>query len=225
MERNAMALLIVATMVVGLWLDAQGFPGCQEIVSLWVWTIFFMLFLQRRNLYQRSELLLCLGIATLGEVVLSICWGLYDYRAGNLPLFVPPGHVLLYLLGKDLAQRMPDWIVTAVPLLFAPYILYGLVSGRDVQSGIWYLLLLVVLKIGDNCRLYALMFLLAFTLEIYGTGMANWAWRPTVPGLGISSANPPASVGAFYAVLDLLVIGTERWVGSFFRDYRGCQKL
>jgi len=213
-----MALLVVGTMVVGLWLDAQGLPGCQEIVNFWVWGIFFVLFLRTCDLYQRSELLLCLAIATLGEVVLSICWGLYDYRLGNLPLFVPPGHVLLYLLGKDLAPRMPYWIVKAVPLLFAPYILYGLLSGGDVQSGIWYVLLLIVLKIGDNCRLYALMFLLAFMLEIYGTGLANWAWRSTVPGLGMSSANPPASVGAFYAVLDLLVIGTNRWIGGLFRD-------
>ena len=220
-----MAFLIVATMVAGLWLDAQGVPGCQEIVNLWVWGIFGVFFVRQREFYQRSELLLCLVIATLGEVVLSICWGLYDYRLGNLPLFVPPGHVLLYLLGKDLARRMPDWIVKAVPLLFAPYILYGILSGRDVQSGIWYLLLLVVLKFGFNRRLYALMFLMAFVMEIYGTGMANWTWRSTVPGLGISSANPPASVGAFYAVLDLLVSAADGWIGGRFRLGEGSETI
>jgi hypothetical protein len=219
-----MTVLIVGTMVVGLWLDAQGLPGCQEVVSVWVWATFFVLLMRRCDLYRRSELLLCLAIATLGEVVLSLCWGLYDYRLGNLPLFVPPGHVLLYMLGKDLAPRMPDWIVKAVPLLFAPYIVYGISSGLDVQSGIWYVVLLVVLTIGHNRRLYALMFVMAFMLEIYGTGLANWAWRPTVPGLGMSSANPPASVGAFYAVLDLLVVGADERVRFFFRNRRACQE-
>jgi hypothetical protein len=214
-----MAVLIVATMVLGLWLDAQGLPGCQEIVSLWVWGMFLVLLMRRCVLYRRSELLLCLGIATLGEVVLSLCWGLYDYRLGNLPLFVPPGHVLLYMLGKELAPRMPAWIVKAVPLLFAPYIVYGIWSGLDVQSGIWYVVLLLVLSIGDNRRLYALMFVMAFMLEIYGTGLANWAWRSTVPGLGLASANPPASVGAFYAVLDLLVVGADERVRGLLNNW------
>ncbi len=216
-----MPLLIVGTMVAGLWLDAQGLPGYQEIVSLWVWGMFVTVLMRRRDLCYRIEVCLCLGIATLGEVVLSLCWGLYDYRLGNLPLFVPPGHVLLYVLGKDLAPRMPDWIVRAVPLLFAPYMLYGLLSGRDAQSALWYVLLLLVLKVGENRRLYALMFVLAFTLEMYGTGLANWAWRTHVPGLGLSSANPPASVGSFYAVLDLLVVGAAGWVGRHFRDVAG----
>lgn len=213
-----MAFLIVGTMAVGLWLDAQGLPGCQDIVNFWVWGIFFVLFMTPSALYERRELLLCLVIATAGELVLSICWGLYDYRLGNLPLFVPPGHVLLYLLGKDLARRMPEWIVQAVPVVFAPYILYGILSGRDVQSGIWYVLLVIVLWFGVNRRLYALMFVLAFILEIYGTGLANWTWRSTVPGLDISSANPPASVGAFYAVLDLLVSSANGWLAGFSRD-------
>ena len=34
--------------------------------------------------------------------------GLYSYREAGLPLFVPPGHVLLYMLGLALAERMPS---------------------------------------------------------------------------------------------------------------------
>jgi hypothetical protein len=33
----------------------------------------------------------CLVIATAGELVLSLVWGLYDYRLGNLPSSCRPG--------------------------------------------------------------------------------------------------------------------------------------
>ena len=44
-------------------------------------------------------MLACLLIATAGELFLALAWGLYSYREAGLPLFVPPGHVLLYMLG------------------------------------------------------------------------------------------------------------------------------
>jgi hypothetical protein len=30
-------------------------------------------------------------IATTGEMLLSLGWGQYTYRLGNVPMFVPPG--------------------------------------------------------------------------------------------------------------------------------------
>ena len=46
------------------------------------------------------------GIATCVELFLSMVWGLYQYRWGNVPLFVPPGHGLLYLFALR-ATRTP----------------------------------------------------------------------------------------------------------------------
>ena len=37
------------------------------------------------------QTLAVVGIATLGEIVGSLVWGLYGYRLENLPAFVPPG--------------------------------------------------------------------------------------------------------------------------------------
>ena len=59
-------------------------------------------------------LMACLVIATAGEIVLSLGWGLYTYRLDNIPLFVPPGHVLLLLLGLSLARRMSDGAALAI---------------------------------------------------------------------------------------------------------------
>src|SRR5436309_6869494 len=53
---------------------------------------------------RRVQTLLVVGVATCMEVVGSILWGVYSYRLHNLPLFVPPGHGLVYLAGISLSE-------------------------------------------------------------------------------------------------------------------------
>jgi hypothetical protein len=43
-------------------------------------------------------------------------------------------------------------------------------------------------------------------MELYGTWMGNWIWSAQVPWLGLRADNPPIAAGAFYCVLDLLVV-------------------
>jgi hypothetical protein len=61
---------------------------------------------------------------------------------------------------------------------------------------------------GPARKLYATMFLLALAMEIYGTWLGNWTWSPHVPWLGLTTLNPPLAAGAFYCVLDLLIVAT-----------------
>src|SRR5688572_27978399 len=55
---------------------------------------------------ERRQVWLMVGIATGVELFLSLVWGPYQYRWGNVPLFVPPGHGLLYLFALR-ATRTP----------------------------------------------------------------------------------------------------------------------
>ena len=50
------------------------------------------------------------------------------------------------------------------------------------------------------------MFVLSLAMELYGTWIGNWAWAAEVPWLGLATLNPPIAAGAFYCVLDLLVV-------------------
>ena len=59
-------------------------------------------------------------------------------------------------------------------------------------------------------RLYATMFVISLLMELYGTWIGTWVWVPEVPGLPLSSANPPLCVGGLYCVLDLLVVNADR---------------
>src|SRR5918911_4823035 len=52
---------------------------------------------------QRRQVWLLVGMATLLEVTASPILGLYRYRFGNVPLYVPPGHGLVYLCAIGVA--------------------------------------------------------------------------------------------------------------------------
>ena len=70
------------------------------------------------------------------------------------------------------------------------------------------LFFLICLRFSAARKLYAVMFLLALSLELAGTGLGNWTWQTDVPVLGLTTINPPAGAGAFYCLLDLLIVFT-----------------
>ncbi len=206
-----MIATMLLSVVIGLPVDKfAGVPG-QIAVSLWTWAVFLML-LTRVDQRLRLPLMLCLVISTLGEACLSLLWGLYTYWLHNIPLFVPPGHVLLFSLGLAVAPRLPLWAVHAVCGSAAGYGVAAFVASTDTISAALALLFLSCMALGGNRRLYATMFLIALLMELYGTWIGNWAWLPEVPGLPLTSANPPLCVGGFYCVLDLLVTQANRYL-------------
>lgn len=157
-------------------------------------------------------LISCVVYATLGEIFLTLIWGLYEYRLANLPLFVPPGHALLFMLGTIAASRLRDWISWFVPLAAAPYMVFMLLSGTDTFGVLLYAMFLLCVVFGRARKLYAVMFVLALAMEIFGTTTGNWTWVSTTPWLGLATVNPPIAAGAFYCILDMLVIAT---VGAY----------
>ncbi|HXN15618.1 MAG TPA: hypothetical protein VN878_04525, partial [Usitatibacter sp.] len=200
-----MNALIVATIAGGLLLDQHWGSHGQSLTSAATWLVLAALWAKSPP-KNRSALAACLVFATVGEAFLSLAWGLYAYRLGNIPLFVPPGHVLLFFLGTQIAQRLPDggeWCIAALAL---PLVFVFAYTGQDTLGPVLYALFLACLALSSSRKLYATMFVLSVAMEFYGTWIGNWAWSANVPWLGLSSANPPLAAGAFYCVLDLLVI-------------------
>lgn len=200
-------LLLVATLTGGLaadvWTDIVG----QAVVSVGVWVVLFYL-LDRGERELRCGLMVCLVIATAGELFLSLVWGLYTYRLGNIPLFVPPGHVLLLLLGISLARHMPEAAAHAIIGCVGIYSLAAAVTGVDTLGVALFLLLgATSLAMPAQRRLYASTLVLSLALELYGTWLGNWTWAREVPGrpLALVTTNPPGAAGAFYCALDALV--------------------
>lgn len=199
-----LAWTIVATILVGLAIDAHAAAWCQPLVDVAAWTLFVAL-MRVSNPEERWSYACCLVFATLGEVFLALVWGLYDYRLGNLPLFVPPGHVLLYALGRWCSTRLP-FDPNAVTCIAAVLAAAGLAwTGIDRLSAPLTVLFLLCMRYGPAPRLYATMFVLALAMELVGTALGNWRWSAEVPWFGWRTINPPFAAGAFYCVLDLLV--------------------
>jgi hypothetical protein len=206
-------LVAVGTLALGLAVDVRTSIVGQMMLSALVWMVLLAL-LVRLPAATRYPLMACMTLATVGELVLSLGWGLYTYRLGNIPLFVPPGHMMMFMLGLALAQRLTDAFSFGVMVCAAIYAIAAVTLGWDPFSGL--LMLVIVLAwvtLPAHRRLLASTFLLALTLELYGTWLGNWRWAPQVPGLALLTTNPPGIVGAFYCSLDALVAALVIGVG------------
>ena len=196
--------IAVAMLFLGLWADLQvDLPG-QVAIGLAVWALLLMLLAplpaQERHLY-----LACVTIATAGELFLSLVWGLYVYRLDNVPMFVPPGHALMLMLGVALARRMSEGLAKGIVGAAGAYTLAAFFAGLDTLALPLFLMLMVaVLSLPGHVRLFASTFLLCLSLELYGTALGNWSWPREVAYVGLVTTNPPGIAGAFYAALDAL---------------------
>ena len=158
----------------------------------------------------RLQTLAVIVIATVGEVVGSIIWGLYTYRLENLPAFVPPGHGLVYLAGLSLAALMRDRATVLLVTAGAAAATWGIAGVTvlptpDVSGTIGCAFLIGVLFWARR-PVYAGVFMVVLVLELYGTALGTWTWEPTVPGLGLSQGNPPSGVASGYVVFDVLAL-------------------
>lgn len=214
------ALLIVTGLGVALVADANAGFALQAAIGLGLWALLSWL-LGGVNAEERRALMACVVIATAGEMFLSLGWGLYAYRLGNIPLYVPPGHALLLMLGIGLARRMPESFARAIIGAAAVYSLVAALAGLDTFGVLLCLLLAgAALAMPAQRRLYASTFVLSLALELAGTGLGDWTWAREVPVLGLVTTNPPGVAGAFYCALDALVAVTALAAGRLGRAPR-----
>ena len=199
--------LMTATLVFGLALDIHtGFLG-QMLISAAVWAVLFYL-LAYLVLYERKASFACLAIATVGEMVLSLGWGLYTVPPGQYPALRAAGTC------PDAAARCRS-ARAACPIRWrsrysaAPPSIPLRVALRDSirwRAVLVVLLLVLAVSFPHHRRLYASTFLLSLALELYGTWLGNWTWAHAVPKLRLVTTNPPALAGVFYATLDACVL-------------------
>jgi hypothetical protein len=193
-------------------LALDHFATYPEQLALGVLT-FAVLFaaLTRVSVERRAQALGVVAFATVGEVTGSLIWGVYHYRLHNLPLFVPPAHGLVYLTGLSLAtavRRHTRALVATAAVAAATWGLLGLtvLPRRDVAGAIGVPLLLVFLWRGRNRAVYAAVFLVVASLELYGTAIGTWRWALDLPGLGIPDGNPPSGVASGYVWFDVMAL-------------------
>jgi hypothetical protein len=201
---NRVLLLVAATLALGIPLDAFGPEGSQTAVSLWTWAALLWVLRQSSSAH-RVELVACVVIATAGELFLMEVWGLYHYRLENLPLFIPPGHALIFSAAMRLSRRVPAWFPWTVMAVFTPYVAFAAWTGFDTQGLLWFVVLAGFMRWGRDQALYAVAFLFALAVEAYGTSLGGWQYHLVEPWFGLTTTNPPVCIGAIYCTLEVLV--------------------
>ena len=171
------------------------------------------------SLERRVQTLLVVGVATCMEVVGSILWGVYTYRLHNLPLFVPPGHGLVYLAGISLSETAfvrarPRAFVRAVAVCAAAWGLLGLTAlpRFDLGGAIGVSVFLLFLWKGRAPAIYGGVFFVVLFLELWGTAVGLWQWHAMTPGLGLPMGNPPSGAMSGYVLFDIVAIAVTAWL-------------
>jgi hypothetical protein len=200
----ASALFMAAVLI----LDAPGLPMQLALGSA---TAMFVWLFARNSPVDGRQIVCAILVATLGEVVLSLGWGLYSYRNALIPFYVPPGHGLFYLLAAETAMqeriRARGTSIGRVVMIAGSLIaLVSLVAMRDTWGFLWWLGALALMARSKNRLLLSSCFVYTILLEWAGTAIGNWVWAADVPLVGLHSANPPAGVGILYILLDLIVV-------------------
>lgn len=159
---------------------------------------------------ERSRVAAVILVASAGEVLGSLILQLYAYRRGGIPVFVPPGHGLIYVAGYRLSQS-PLMRRHGVRLALAgggAWAVLGLVLGPrpDVVGALAMLAFFAFLLRGNRPALYASMLVVVAVLELYGTAMGTWQWVAYWPGLDLPAGNPPSGVAAGYCLFDAAAV-------------------
>ena len=165
----------------------------------------------------RTAALVCVPVATLFEIFGSLIWGGYHYRLGNIPLYVPPGHALVYVFGitaaaLPVARRHPLRVSQAVLGVASAWALAGVtvfpLTGHrlDVMGAMLLPLFAWCVLRSRRGTMFAAIWVATATLEIAGTLAGDWTWEATAPWSHLAAGNPPSAIAAGYAVIDGSVV-------------------
>jgi hypothetical protein len=127
-----------------------------------------------------------------------------------VPVFVPPGHGLVYLAALSFgrtawAARHARPLLAGVLLVGGGWALWGVTLSPtpDALGLFWYLCLLAFAWKGRSPLLYVGAFLVVSYLEIAGTSLGTWTWGSVDPVLGVVTiGNPPERHRGGYAWFD-----------------------
>lgn len=198
----------------GLFLDSfyvvKYYENAQNIANISMIIGFLVTFyiVHKKN---KEMMIYAVLIAIAGEYLFSIALGMYTYRLGNVPHYVPPGHALVYVgvlyFSKATSIRKNIKIIEKFfTIAIVLYSLYFLIFKGDVFGFSLTMATLYFLRTRQRERLFYLtMYIAVAYLEIIGTHFLCWEWPATAFNVFpfLKSANPPSGISFFYFGLDL----------------------
>lgn len=202
------ALAVLAWVPLVLVADTVVSPTQQLLLGLGTWLLLIAL-LRRESGLTRAQVAVVVVFATAVEYTFSAWLGVYRYRHGGVPSYVPPGHGLVYLCALDLGRSTlfgahRRQAIGGALLLCGGYALWGLLIAerRDVLGALWFGCLVVFCWKGRRPLLYAGAFVVVTYLELLGTGLGDWTWALHDPTGLVAIGNPPSGAAGGYGWFD-----------------------
>jgi hypothetical protein len=162
----------------------------------------------------RTQVLVAVMFATIGEHFASPYMEGYIYRFHNVPAYVPPGHGMVYLTAVALARsgfflRYARGIAVFVVLVCGAWSVWGIsYAGQgDSVGALLFCIFLIFLFKGRSPLVYLAAFFITTWLELIGTAAGTWRWAEIDPVLSLPQGNPPSGVAAWYCLVDAAAIG------------------
>jgi hypothetical protein len=205
-------IMLLPVIPVAFWLDARTTSiGQQNVLGACAWLL-LLLSMRFSPPAERRQVWVMVGVASAVEVWSSIVWGIYRYRFGNVPMFVPPGHGLVYLWALRAARtpilvRYPlqaKWFGLVGATVWAVFglTLEPLLFGRLDVTGAMFWPLFIWFMRKPSAPIYASAFFVTSVLELVGTSFGTWRWQVFAPVSHIPTGNPPSVISAGYCVMD-----------------------
>lgn len=206
------AAAMMGWLTVVLWLDRASAGGSiwqQRGLGVLTWLALFAA-MRQVSPTVRVQTAVVVAFATVVEYVFSPTLEVYVYRFDNVPMYVPPGHGLVYLsafaLGHtSLVQRHLRKAVAAVLLVGGAWAAHGLLVAQrpDGLGAFWFACLVGFLLWGPSRPVYVGAFVVVSYLELVGTHLSTWVWQTEDPILGVTIGNPPSGAAGGYGWFDL----------------------
>jgi len=165
--------------------------------------------------YVRTQVLIAVTFATIGENFASIFMAGYTYRLENVPAFVPPGHGIVYLTAVVLGRtslflkyaRNITVFVVLVGSAWSLLVLTEIIGRKDEIGTILFGIYLLYLFKGRSPMVYLGAFFITTWVELIGTSLGTWNWAAIDPASTLTQGNPPSGVAAWYCLVDAVAMG------------------
>mgnify|MGYP006879611391 FL=1 len=173
-------------------------------------TVFFITFFKvTRRL--KEQMIFAVLIGFFGEYLFSVALGMYTYRLGNVPHYIPFGHAFVYIavLLFSKATSIKKHHIKLEKIFATSIFIYAsmfLIFKNDVFGFVMTVVTLFILRNKPKERLFYLtMYISVAVLEIIGTAYKCWFWPPIAWNIFefLPSYNPPSGISLFYFLLDL----------------------
>jgi hypothetical protein len=208
----AIVVAVIGWITTVLVLDSHSSHPVQRLLGVATWGVLAAL-LRRESPLVRTQTAVVVGFASIVEFTFSPLLGVYVYRFHNVPMYVPPGHGLVYLaalaVGRTAFVSAHRRLCTSTVLvLLGGYAAYGLFASArpDALGAFWFVCLVGFVVWGPSPGLYVGAALVVTYLELVGTRLGTWTWQPYDPTGLVSIGNPPSGAAGGYGWFDLAAL-------------------